>query len=178
MTNRVAARALSASERVERLTSLMQAQMEQFKSTREIKWKVNIALWTFLAIVASGGNAGSIGLANVVVLYGGAVALTTVHCIWMYGNQCSLDYDKAKWGWYRERIDKVLSSGDEVTVASDPTRSLIRPKRRWVVLETLVTLLLSLAAVSLMLSGSEPAGNRRMQIQAKASVSASDSLKY
>ena len=101
---------VTAQASAEMFRQLMQAQMTQFNATREIQFKVTLAVWTFLAAAAYAGLSFSKktpGATDAVVHLGPvvhicALAIVLLYFCWMTLIQQSLNYDKTLWIKYRE----------------------------------------------------------------------------
>lgn len=128
----------------ETIIKLVELQMQQFNSTRDTKTKINIALWTFLAVTAGfaathtpprpEGDA----LLSIGFLF--LLALVPLHIAWMIGIQKSLDFDKACWVRYREMLDpSQKGKTDNLSVPKGPAY--------WVFIESGTTIVLVLLAL-------------------------------
>jgi len=134
----------------ETIAKLIELQMKQFDSTRDTKTKINIALWTFLAVTA--------GLAMthahpkpvgcwVFLEVAPFLALAGFHVVWMIGIQRSLDFDKYLWVEFRKMLDK--SEEDKIPDLQDPPL-----KVKWVLIESGVTMVfISFALAALLFAG-------------------------
>ena len=101
------------------------AHMEQFRHTRDIQWKVNVALWTLLAALLAAGYsierdkpAGSIWVPAVLTF------LTLLHLWWLVLMQVSLERDKDVW-----RLDP--REGDDILPAESDTKPRKQVASRW-----------------------------------------------
>ena len=132
---------------------LMEAQMRQFNNTREIKWKVNLALWTFLAVVIHASLSARNPLSlSYYLAWGGFALLVILHALWMFYIQSSLNFDKKRWTHYREMVHQVCKSSEQGQDgrAEITTEWWSWSMWRWVVIESGVTLLLgSIAAYAI-----------------------------
>jgi len=128
------------------ITKLVELQMKQFNSTRDLKTRINIALWTFLAatagFAATKPHSRPEGCMQLVV-FALFLTLAVLHVAWMIGIQDSLNFDKAAWIKFRKMLDNPAEA--KVSEIQDPPRRLA-----WVVIEsgvTVVFIALALAAV-------------------------------
>ncbi|MFA6165179.1 MAG: hypothetical protein WC700_01050 [Gemmatimonadaceae bacterium] len=137
------------------LERLARQRLEHFKQTREIEFKVNLALWT--AIVLAGGTLYRSGFrlgatSEVKVFVGAAAVLWISHAIfWMIPIQYSEDTDSAFIREYRKKITAACGFPEGVPEPAFWNKPFWRAYRRlresgwsWIVAETGVTLILCL----------------------------------
>jgi len=102
---------MNLEEKADLLAKLLEAQLGHFKQTREIEFKVNLALWT--AIVVAGGFMyqqglrldSGIGIACYAVV---AIFVYGVHTfLWMVPIQYSEDLDDHFINQYRHKIEAI-----------------------------------------------------------------------
>lgn len=135
MNGQMNAQYLSQFEQIQGYLRLTEAQMKQFNETRTLKWKINTALWAFLAYgmgaYLSHPDAPKLGCKVVVF----CVALWGLHVWWVLKIQHSLNWDKKLWIEYRQKAEETLM----VHIAP---RSLEKGQWKWLVLECGVTAVL------------------------------------
>ncbi len=127
---------------------LLDAQMRQFNATRDIQWKVNLALWPGLAVL-SGFALTKICTSPVPewAAYLGAAVITLAHSVWRLLLQGSLNYDKNRWVEYRAAIVKAIISESSKSGASHNWWARLWESVQpwlWVIVELAITAVLAL----------------------------------
>jgi hypothetical protein len=137
----------SQSEQIQAYLRLTEAQMKQFNETRTLKWKINTALWAFLAYgmgaYLSHSDPPRLGWELLVF-----VPLWGLHFCWVLKIQKSLDVDKKLWIKYRQKAGEILG----VDIGLKPPKG----QKLWAVIECGVTAVLMLLFVFVALSRSYP----------------------
>lgn len=152
------------------LTRIIDMQMQQFRSTRDTKTRVNIALWTFLALVSGFSQVGdrqSLAKPWLYLFLACLFLLLILHIWWMYDIQQSLIWDKTLWSGLRvhvltkhglaiEPTGKLLPLAPDTTSGASKTSQSEAPWHRrartyvvrwqWVVIETGTTFILVIIA--------------------------------
>lgn len=151
---------MSPNEKAECYLKLMEIQATHFKQTRDLEFKVNLALWS--AIVVSGGflfgkvhlNSGGSKMAFIAV----ALLLFVAHlALWMIPIQNSEDTDDHFIREYGRRVEALLKASVPSVGAKSPKwvwRSNSRLRKHgwsWILFESGITALL-LLCVGLVLS--------------------------
>jgi hypothetical protein len=121
------------------LIELCKIQMDHFEKTRNIEFKVNIALWTLIALAGKFGY-GKIKLDHnsfFILLYTFfSVVIVVLHWCWMKNIQNSENSDIALRNKYRSEIHKTIEL--ELKLESNQNDS----ESSWVIIETGVTAVL------------------------------------
>jgi hypothetical protein len=141
-------------EKADCLIELHKAQLQHLMQTRDIEFKVNVALWALIAGSGSFlyGKLHLNGWCHWVFYSACALAIYLGHIfLWMVPIQQSTDTDNHYVNQYRSRVEALAGS----TFPESPKCKLPTKWRRsgwrWVVAETGITLIL-LVAVGLLLS--------------------------
>ena len=100
-------------EKVFALIELCKIQMDHFEKTRNIEFKVNIALWTLIALAGkfvydeNDLHKGGFFIIGYVVF---AIVITWFHCLWMSLIQRSEDRDHESNNEYKTEILQIFSN--------------------------------------------------------------------
>lgn len=107
------------------------AHMEQFRHSRDIQWKINVALWTLLSALLAAGYSverdapvGRSWLASVLAF------LTVLHLWWLILVQVSLESDKSQWQQGENEL-AAGSRGDPEKTEGAAEGSAKRHKAGW-----------------------------------------------
>ncbi|MCK5215432.1 MAG: hypothetical protein KAR05_08775 [Candidatus Omnitrophica bacterium] len=128
-------------EKAEYLIELCKIQMDHFEKTRNLEFKINIALWTLITLVGQFCYINKITLnAPSCILF--AVVIIILHIFWMYSIQNSENKDLEF--IYQCRLE-VLK-----TIKFTPSAANygLSP---WIVIEVAITVLLIISAISVVL---------------------------
>jgi hypothetical protein len=131
---------INEAQRVEALLDLYKHQMEQFRNTRELEWKANLAIWTLLAGAVYVLPKEPVHISHCVA----AVALISaivVHAFWLRKVHDSEAYDKVLWSRYRAEALRLIRGTATVGEDETPYKESMRPTI-WFWLEVGVTALL------------------------------------
>ena len=146
-------------EKVDSLIELCKIQMDHFEKTRNIEFRVNIALWTLIVLAGKFGY-GKIHLNDSCskLFYFGFVFIVIIfHYIWMKMIQWSQDKDHELTREYKLAILKIFKLPDtdkEKELFSELLKNLQQKIRRpfsWIFCEVVITLVL-LVALGIVLS--------------------------
>ena len=154
---------MNEKERVDALAQLLEAQLSHFKQTRDIEFKVNVALWTAIVIAGSfvyQQNLRLHSLGEAVSYAGFALFVYGAHTfLWMVPIQYSEDTDDHFINQYRHGIE-------EICVFTPQTRSstkfwsgykrLRQSGWSWILGETWMTLVLLVSIGILLAAGPSP----------------------
>jgi hypothetical protein len=136
---------MDTSKKLDAYISLYKTQMEHFRNTVQIEWRVTFAAWTLLVALTYAVADKGIqlpGLAWTVLL------VPILHTFWLCLIQGSEDVDKSLWVSYRRKALDIL--GCPATNTDSWTKRPVWKHAIWILLESGVTLLLSLVALSLL----------------------------
>jgi hypothetical protein len=139
-------------EKVDRYIHLMNFQLEHFKQTRSIEWRMNYALW---ALIAAAGyfmfgeiyleSCCSFGIYTLI-----ALAIIVVHCRWKYCIQSSLDKDSVLYYQFRKRAIHIIGEDPHDENDKDIYEKLPKPHEgtnwKWIIIEVGVTCILLVIA--------------------------------
>jgi len=143
---------LSPEKRLDAYLTLYKAQMEHFRNTVQIEWRVTFAAWTLLVILTYAAAEKGIRLPG----FAWAVfVVPALHLVWLYLIQGSEDVDKSLWVSYRRKALDLLGRPAESVPLDSWSRRPVWKHSIWILLEFGVTLLLALVAWKLL--GSPPA---------------------
>ena len=131
--------------KVQCYSNLLQTQMDHFKQTREIEFKVNIAIWTLLAL------AGSFLYDKIIpgpLFWSGyafiSLALVAIHWGWMYLISLSQDDDKKLMDGWMSALPLADDGIDESQTDKKDTQRKMATSRfgYWIIVEVGFTILI------------------------------------
>jgi len=137
---------MKESEKIQVYTELFKAYLNKFNKTRDIQWKLNIALWTLIGATGGflyGKYIPSIFECIVILI----VFTISYFTLWSYPIQESLEQDKYLFLKYRDKLKMAI--GEEIS-----EKILKRSKFRWLFITSGLTVVL-FALVLLILSSAK-----------------------
>jgi hypothetical protein len=144
---------VSADKKVDAYLSLYKAQMEHFRNTAQVEWRVTFAAWTLLVVLIYVAADKGIRLPDLACI---VFVLPTLHIIWLYLIQGSEDVDKSLWVSYRRKaLDLLGYPSNSPKVDSWKARPVWK-HTIWILLEFGVTLVLAFVAWKLLGSPAPP----------------------
>lgn len=118
---------MEAKEKVDALTELAKAKMEKYKQTRDLQFKVNIALWTLVVLVGSHSEQ-TLKLSGATdYLFFGVVVVAVVlshYFFWLRPMSASMARDNAKALDLQYQAESIIKDN-----SAKPERSLAEIKR-------------------------------------------------
>jgi hypothetical protein len=127
-------------EKAEIILELLKHKADHCKQTRDIEFKVNISIWTLIALI---GYFGKISTLLYICI---AIAIFIVHFFWMILIQNSEDGDHCYMEEYRKEIEKIVGiKVKEPELEGIPgffkavVRKMHLSKIQWIIVEILMT---------------------------------------
>jgi hypothetical protein len=137
--------AMNETDKLQAYAELLKASLEKFNKTRDIQWKLNLALWTLMGALAG-------------LLYGkwspswaeailALMAFSVVYFFfWAHPIQTSLEQDREQFSKYRNRIEQL--AGEE-----NPTPiTYAQPRFKWPLITSALTIFFRNGSVDFTLS--------------------------
>lgn len=148
--------------------SLVVSHMNQFNATRELKWKINIAIIGFFAaaiIAASKDLNPGFDCDTYDKIFYGLVFFSFIHLSWMYLVQESLEFDKTEWVKHRETaLSKIEETGKRTNSHPEDKNckkvwKILWNRLRWPFIETSIIFLLGLFTILVLYSSDNKVKN-------------------
>jgi len=134
---------VSADKRLDAYMGLYKTQMEHFRNTVQIEWRVTFAAWTLLVVLSYAAADKGIRLPGLAWL---VFVVPVLHIVWLYLIQGSEDVDKSLWVSYRRKALDLVGYPAARTDVDFWTKRSAWKHSIWIVLECGVTALLAVVA--------------------------------
>jgi hypothetical protein len=138
---------VSPDKKLEAYLTLYKAQMEHFRHTSQIEWRVTFAAWTLLVVLTYAAADKGIRLPGFAWI---VFVVPVLHIVWLYLIQASGDVDKSLWVSYRRKALDLVGYPPASQTVDFWTRRSIWRHSIWILLEFGVTLLLATVAWSVL----------------------------
>jgi hypothetical protein len=125
------------------LIEIYKVESDKYSKTREIHWRLNIAIWTMLVLAIYAKNNGNLIIGNALGLYVLSIAIMTIHLIFIYHIHGSL---KRSLNRMRNIANSLLNDSSDVVTWDDLERinPELKLKRAWEYLQAIITFILLL----------------------------------
>lgn len=146
---------LDDKKKLDAYLDLYKAQMEHFRNTEQIEWRVTFAAWTLLVALIYAAAAKGIRLPGMAWI---VFVVPLFHICWLYLIQGSEDVDKSLWVSYRRKALDLLGHSTSSGHLDSWRRRPLWKHSIWILVEAGVTLVLALVAWTVLGSPSLSSG--------------------